>query len=131
MKINSLLAVVVGCALIFILVGLSHSFATNHPERDHQLMAYNKVMKCGMNAYKLGNYSKATVLFRKAIETKPNSDKAWIFFRQSVLQELAEQGLVSPDLINASEIKRIKRQKQKPVKTAPKADILLDDDKGC
>ena len=135
MKINSLLAVGIGCILIFILVGLSHSFATNHPDSDHQLITYNKVLKCGLKAFHSGNYSKATVLFRKAIETKPNSDRAWIFFRQSVLHELAEQGLIKPEVIDSSEFRRQNLPTYSPTKSSPsdpnKAGFLDKEDGGC
>jgi|SaaInlV_200m_DNA_3_1039701.scaffolds.fasta_scaffold174704_1 hypothetical protein len=44
-------------------------------------------------AFQKGNYSKATELFRKAIATKPNFERAGICYKQAVLQELAEQGM--------------------------------------
>ena len=137
MKINSLLAVGIGCIVIFILVGLSHTFATNHPESDHQLIAYNKVLKCGLKEFQAGNYARASVLFRKAIETKPNSDRAWIFYRQSVLHELAEQGLIKPEVLNSSDFKRRQTpSKHAPVdkdnKTAPdNSNFPENEDKGC
>jgi len=131
MKINGLLAVVIGCVLIFILVGLSRSFATNHPDSDHQLIAYNKVLKCGLKAFHVGNYSKATVLFRKAIETKPNSERAWIFYKQSVLHELVEQGLIKPEMLDTPEF----RQKNLPAGSHqyldPNNTAFSSDDGGC
>ena len=129
MKINSLFAVGVGVIFILILVGLSHSFAVNHPESDHQLVLYNKVLRCGIKAYQMKDYSRATQLFRKAISTRPNSDKAWFYFKKSVLYELAEQDMLKPEMIESIKQDQKSFPAIAPSKSSPGE--LTNDDGGC
>ena len=84
MKKSGFIIILLGCAAILVLVGLSNTIAHNRRSTDPDMIIFNKAMRTGMQAFHRQDYKTAKVYIQRAVQVRPESVVAWDTFEKAV-----------------------------------------------
>ena len=91
MKKSGFIIILLGCAAILVLVGLSNTIAHNRRSTDPDMIIFNKAMRTGMQAFHRQDYKTAKIYIQRAVQVRPESVVAWDTFEKAVRLDQVER----------------------------------------